>query len=490
MQSSGKSFSFSSKLKTTQNNNNGLISLQKPNAIVPYVSSDSEYYLTTVNKLLNQSRSFSFKKKVAMKVAVDLLESNMIDRLHNEVDRNYLALRSDRNIISDISLQEEFLCLLFNYELEWLKVGLEVVFGINNIAHESSKSLRTIILKNFLSKNQNPDVNSTLKSKHQLKVEQINKNFIVQFFYFVLLLDITKTSTYNETSRDNEEEVEHTIPSFLGTLFHSNAVIKSSKNIIYKYVSLYIKSEGDIFKRIELFGYCVNYQQNLLNEYNYEIKNLSNDLRNGICLTRLIEIKFKDYSLTSLLRCPAISRLQKIHNIHICLAKLFENSNESEMQMYNFDELAKNVVDGDNKSTTLILNKIVDGYGFDLKSNEQIQQLIHENCNNTNNIQRKSILKEITQNYHSNIKNEISIDLQLTNKQKIELEKLEQSRLLEQSERNQFLLQQSETSEETNESNEEIQESIESAIELIESINYLEEIELKFQQINSFSVCN
>ena len=70
------------------------------------------------------------------------------------------------------------------------------------------------------------------------------------------------------------------------------------------------------------------FRQSCLDEFDYTIKNLCVDLRDGVRLVRLAEIwtthssgakQILDTSLSQKLRLPTVSRLQKIHNVKLAL---------------------------------------------------------------------------------------------------------------------------------------------------------------------------
>ena len=72
------------------------------------------------------------------------------------------------------------------------------------------------------------------------------------------------------------------------------------------------------------------FRQSCLDEFDYTIKNLCVDLRDGVRLVRLAEIwtthssgakQILDTSLSQKLRLPTVSRLQKIHNVKLALER-------------------------------------------------------------------------------------------------------------------------------------------------------------------------
>ena len=54
--------------------------------------------------------------------------------------------------------------------------------------------------------------------------------------------------------------------------------------------------------------YRVAFVQSYVDEFDYTVKNLSLDLRDGVRLARLLEILTGEFDLSSLLRVPAVDR--------------------------------------------------------------------------------------------------------------------------------------------------------------------------------------
>ena len=47
-----------------------------------------------------------------------------------------------------------------------------------------------------------------------------------------------------------------------------------------------LKGEGDFAKHLSHIGYSVQHMQTLLDEYDFEVKNLATDLRDGVRLSK------------------------------------------------------------------------------------------------------------------------------------------------------------------------------------------------------------
>lgn len=85
-----------------------------------------------------------------------------------------------------------------------------------------------------------------------------------------------------------------------------------------------VTSNGDINRRLRSIDYNLTHKQTHLDEVNYAVKSL-NDLRDGTRITRIVELLFKGEPLSQKLRLPAISKLQKIHNVNLALTRISEH---------------------------------------------------------------------------------------------------------------------------------------------------------------------
>lgn len=87
-----------------------------------------------------------------------------------------------------------------------------------------------------------------------------------------------------------------------------------------------VTAHGDIIRRLRNIDYNLTHKQTYLDEVNYAVISL-NDLRDGTRITRVVEILFKGDQLSQKLRLPAISKLQKIHNVNLALTRISEHIN-------------------------------------------------------------------------------------------------------------------------------------------------------------------
>lgn len=85
-----------------------------------------------------------------------------------------------------------------------------------------------------------------------------------------------------------------------------------------------MRGEGDILRHLKLLGCEFLHEQSFLEEFDYRVKNLAIDLRDGIRLNRLVEVvaQIPSNELMSALLVPAENLTRKRHNVKLALQKL------------------------------------------------------------------------------------------------------------------------------------------------------------------------
>ncbi|CAM9146607.1 unnamed protein product, partial [Ectocarpus fasciculatus] len=295
--------------------------------------------------------------------------AEIVDSVMKEVFERRLLIREDRDINSDVGLRENFVNLLLCYDPTWLKVCLEVVCGDSIHSHYVDKMQKKADLLN----------SSVIKASWKTQV----KTFILDKMVddAIVRQRYTNMTSYTQEKQLKDELSQYTICKFLSlvilldyaresellsgsVLFCRNAAHKSSKEIVIEFCKSFLKGEGDIIRHLSMLGYEVKYAQTYLDEFDYTVSNLATDLRDGVRLSRAAELitKSSDRSLRNILRVPAISRLQKLHNVQQTLCYL--NCSGANEVGTTFDVTAdsKAIVDGNREGTLLALWKLIYGH--------------------------------------------------------------------------------------------------------------------------------
>lgn len=391
--------------------------------------------------------------------------------IQDEMQIKRMQMRVDRPVYADVGLQTELIELLNCYNPVWLCLGLEVVLGHRVMAQEKCALRSMFLLKNpnvrkdrssmkngDSGKNGHPNMPLSLRRvilNHLIHDQQVAghhrlvknlkspmdgsltagsfvmhkksitgreyfdalmERFVLKFLMLVLFLDraikrkVDKFVTFPCLFRVNLVSTT--------SMDHSTISMNSSQGVIVEFCRMFLSKEGRIDKHLKQLGYVVSYQQTPLDEVDLEVKNLAIDLRDGVRLAKLMETltlvnstpneASMKRSLSSFLRVPALSRLQKVHNVEICLHFLQEKCGRDVLESIKagsgggiFDvggrltnsstgfaslrqkedekmvgKLAKDIVDGHREKTLALLWKLISC--FQLQSLVDVEVLSRE----------------------------------------------------------------------------------------------------------------
>ncbi|XP_053698807.1 protein abnormal spindle [Sabethes cyaneus] len=291
----------------------------------------SNYYRNRLNQLRSAGISLYFNEKVA----------EPLRKVRAAIEKKSLVLRTDRDLHLDLVLQRNILELLLCFNPLWLRLGLEITFG-EQIELQSNRDvlgLSTFIINRLFRDRYLEIKHSRAYSLSPAYAEHMKKFTLRMVLFLIFFLDTAK----------NQRLIKHN-----PCLFIKTAPYKETREILIRFSSYLIAGIGDITKHLKRFGFILTHKQTYLDEFNYAFENLAVDLRDGIRLTRVTEIILLRDDLTQSLRVPAISRLQKIHNINLAL-KVLEEAN---FQIAG-DIAAKDICDGHREKTLSLLWQIV-----------------------------------------------------------------------------------------------------------------------------------
>ncbi|XP_068084317.1 abnormal spindle-like microcephaly-associated protein homolog [Anabrus simplex] len=282
------------------------------------------------------------------KAAYSLFQSShvasVLSKVIIQVDKGILAVRDDRNIHLDIGLKQSVLKLLLCYNPLWLRIGLETIYGktVPMQSNSDAVSLVAFIANYFLSDPYLVQQYSVKGVLHTFKPgfgAAMKKFILKKFLFLVYFLDYAK---------------EKKLISHDPCLFCKDAMYKESREILLAFARDLLSGIGDITKHLRNVGYLVKHKQTYLHEYNYAVSSLESDLRDGVRLVRVMEIILQKPDLCTKLRTPAISRLQKIHNVQVALGALLEAGYTLEGNI-----AAKDIVEGHKEKTLSLLWQII-----------------------------------------------------------------------------------------------------------------------------------
>ncbi|NXF18435.1 ASPM protein, partial [Rhodinocichla rosea] len=283
-----------------------------------------------------------------------------IQRLEGEIESRRLRVRRDRHLWKDIGERQKVLNWLLSYNPLWLRIGLETIYG-ELIALESNSDvmgLAIFILNRLLwnpdiaAEYRHPVVPHLYREGHE---EALSKFTLKKLLLLVCFLDCAKQSRM----------IDHD-----PCLFCKDAEFKASKDLLLAFSRDFLSGEGDLSRHLGFLGLPVSHVQTPLDEFDFAVTNLAVDLQCGIRLVRTVELLTKNWSLSKQLRVPAISRLQKMHNVDIVLNVLKERG------VHLKDETgasidSRDIVDRHRERTLALLWKIVFAFQVDVFLNAE-----------------------------------------------------------------------------------------------------------------------
>ncbi|NXY34366.1 ASPM protein, partial [Pomatorhinus ruficollis] len=302
-----------------------------------------------------------------------------IQKLEVEIETRRLLVRRDRHLWKDIGERQKVLNWLLSYNPLWLRIGLETIYG-ELIALESNSDvmgLAIFILNRLLwnpdiaAEYRHPVVPHLYREGHE---EALSKFTLKKLLLLVCFLDCAKQSRM----------IDHD-----PCLFCKDAEFKASKDLLLAFSRDFLSGEGDLSRHLGFLGLPVSHIQTPLDEFDFAVTNLAVDLQCGIRLVRTVELLTKNWSLSKQLRVPAISRLQKMHNVDIVLNVLKERG------VHLKDETgasidSRDIVDRHRERTLALLWKIVFAFQVDVFLN--VEQLKEEIEFLKNSYKRKALL--------------------------------------------------------------------------------------------------
>ena len=295
----------------------------------------------------------------------------------------------------DIGLRKRFLSLwLDTYDQETLHTAAEVIFGRQLPRRQLStsgategildphKNRRTLIgfLETFL-----VEVDDAEEPDEERGDDPNGRwrKMILRSLMLVWLLDQAKVSG-----------IVH------GCLFKPMSGRKSSVSVLNALVGMFNSSIGDVTRVLRHLDYEVSHTQDPLDEVQYHIRNMAVDLRDGILMTRLVEllvfapkktmnssidfdatvtVRMPDLTilesalydadggqcptvLSQHLKMPCLGRAQKVFNAEVAISALHDHGRLG----YNgLDLSAEDIVDGHREKTLGLLWSLVSTHGLE-----------------------------------------------------------------------------------------------------------------------------
>ena len=279
----------------------------------------------------------------------------VLQRIKREVQSNRLSLREDRNVKANVGFKDGIINMLMCYEPMWLQYGMEAIFDFEISSQKSplNTSLKKAITESIL----NPvGISSKFFKEGAIVTPLVEKKFQETLRQHILCSVLSIVYLLDEARLNNMCQGKL-------LLFRVDAAIKSSKNMIAELSRNYLQGEGDVIKHLSGLGFNVQFAQDAFHEFDFLCSDISVHFKDGIRLARLIDLLTESYEHSSdlhrHLRVPAVSRLQKLHNVGVSLQYL----KCCGIDICKTNE--KSIVDGNSNATLLLLWILM--FEFELK---------------------------------------------------------------------------------------------------------------------------
>jgi abnormal spindle-like microcephaly-associated protein len=336
------------------------------------------------------------------------------------------ALTQTRRLKHDLGMKRKFLDIwLETYDLQALRAAAETVTGrrvenesLDGDSHHSSiettadkeKILRRKLerfLDAFLVQNRDMDRDSQdLSHPGSDMISQAYRRTVLRSIMIVILLDKARLCPGTM------------LP---GCLFRPSSSFKSSAAVMQALARLLLPASGDILKSLKHLDCHLSYEQHPLQEYEYQMSNLAVDLRDGVRLTRIVELLLypsagavgesvppldnDEWPLSRRLKFPCSSRTVKKFNVQIALDALMLTTGAAPLVR---DLHAEDIVNGHREKTIALLWGLVCRWGLselidwddvrkeiDRLRQKATSQLGYEQVNDANLVKEKSPNDEI-----------------------------------------------------------------------------------------------
>ncbi|KAF5937819.1 hypothetical protein HYC85_025325 [Camellia sinensis] len=286
---------------------------------------------------------------------------NVMTQVTKNIDEGRLKMKPHCPIVTDVGLKEKASRILMCYNPIWLRIGLYIIFGGDSLLSDedinSEKEiafLKMVIEKQFFSHAGLARVYAYNKLVEGLYrpgyFEALGNVILKRFLLLVLVLDRAKSQSclpikYGIDGLDGGSPL----------LFTLQPNIKSSCQVIHDFLSSDVMhGEGNVLAHLVIVGYKVSYLQSPFNEYDFRVKELFEDLQDGVRLCRAIQLLQHDASILMKMLVPSDTRKKNVVNCGVALQHL----KQAGVPLFDEDGsmiVAEDIVSGDKELTLSLL---------------------------------------------------------------------------------------------------------------------------------------
>lgn len=256
-----------------------------------------------------------------------------ITQIAKYIDDGRLRMKPNCVVLTDVALRTKALDVLFSYNPAWLRLGLAVVLGpiafsdknlstpegfVDEENHPETTFLEVLLEEHFFGDSTLAKQFATNRSIDGLYRdgfrEELGKIILKRTFLLILVLDKIKSET--------ALHAQHGIDGLDGgspLLFQPNGCVKSSRQALEDFLSHVMQGEGDLIVHVGKLGYHVSHIQAPICEYDFEVRNVVDDLQDGVRLCRLAQLMSNDLSILVKIKFPCLAPKKRAHNCELAL---------------------------------------------------------------------------------------------------------------------------------------------------------------------------
>ncbi|KAI0527350.1 hypothetical protein KFK09_002950 [Dendrobium nobile] len=281
----------------------------------------------------------------------------MMTQVCKNIDEGRLKMKPHCPLVTDLAVRDKAIKVLMSYNPLWLQIGFHILFGgdslLLNNGDQDEHFLKEFTEKHFLA-------HAGIARTHALNklvgglyrpgyYEALGSVILKRFLLLAISLDKAKC--------ESSLPIKHGIDSIDGgspLLFTRQSHIKSSRQIIHEFLMDSMHGEGDLLAHLATLGCKVNYKQSSLCECEFTVKNIFEDLQDGIFLCRVVQLLQCNETILSKVVSPSDTPKKKLQNCTTVMQYL----KDSGVPMSDSDGVrvsAADIANGDKELTCSIL---------------------------------------------------------------------------------------------------------------------------------------
>ncbi|KAF9587804.1 hypothetical protein IFM89_005679 [Coptis chinensis] len=253
----------------------------------------------------------------------------VMSKVTKNIDDGRLKMKAHCPIVTDVRLKEQAIRVLMCYNPIWLRIGLYIVFGGDSLLPNGDVNsdkevgfLKMVVERQLFSHADLARAYAYNKAVEGLYrpgyFEALGNIILKRFLLLVLILDRAKSQS--------SLPIKYGIDGIDGgspLLFGRQSNIKSTRQVIHDFLSSEVMhGEGDLLAHLVIVGYKASYQQCPVLDYDYKVKDLFDDLQNGVRLCRAIQLLKCDTSMLTKMVVPSDTHKKDLVNCSVALQYL------------------------------------------------------------------------------------------------------------------------------------------------------------------------